>query len=205
VDVTGGPTASIANVTVLTLINASFYVRADSMDFTDDSSAGTDPPIVAWTWDFGGGQTSTAQDPGVITYAAPGTCTVTLTIETVGGLMDTTSTNIVIEQGFDDVFDDMQTKSCGAGGCHSGSTPAAGLDLSFATGADQVFANLREGMPSATNSCSGITPPALVTPGNLTQSLLWDNTGGLHSCGFPMPYTTGLTTLQDWITGGAAR
>ena len=176
------------------------------MDFTDDSSAGTDPPIVAWTWDFGDGQTSTAQDPGVISYAAPGTYTVTLTIETVGGLMDTTPTNVVIEQGFDDVFDDMQTNNCASGGCHSNILPAAGLDLSFITGADEVFSTLRGDGPSATNSCAGFPSGALVTPENLPQSLLWDVTGDANSCAaFVMPYNTGLTTLQDWITGGAAR
>jgi len=48
------------------------------VSFTDTSSTGS-APINAWAWDFGDGNSSTAENP-VHTYAAGGTYTVTLTV-----------------------------------------------------------------------------------------------------------------------------
>ncbi|MBI2269550.1 MAG: PKD domain-containing protein [Bacteroidetes bacterium] len=47
--------------------------------FTDKSMHTSGSPITNWNWDFGDGNTSTAQNPGH-TYAAPGTYTVVLSI-----------------------------------------------------------------------------------------------------------------------------
>jgi vibriolysin len=55
-----------------------FATTCLTADFTDASSD-SDGTIVGWDWDFGDGNTSTAQNPSN-TYAADGTYTVTLTV-----------------------------------------------------------------------------------------------------------------------------
>lgn len=58
-----------------------------TFDFTDDSVAGACGAIVAWAWDFGDGNTSTAQNPSH-TYAGSGPWTVTLTVTDAFGCED---------------------------------------------------------------------------------------------------------------------
>ena len=64
------------------------------VSFTDTSSS-TDGPITSWAWDFGDGNTSNLQNPSN-TYAANGTYTVQLIINTLNGCADTTSTDITV-------------------------------------------------------------------------------------------------------------
>jgi len=66
------------------------------VNFTDQSNSVD--PIVGWQWDFGDGNTSTAQNPSN-TYTATGTYTVTLIITTAGGCTDTLVRNDYIEVG----------------------------------------------------------------------------------------------------------
>jgi PKD repeat protein len=74
-------------VNVTTTLNADFVVNAQTqcLDdnefiFTDKSTITTDGhAITAWVWDFGDGNTSTAQNPSH-TYVSTGTYTVTLTV-----------------------------------------------------------------------------------------------------------------------------
>jgi gliding motility-associated-like protein len=54
--------------------------------FTDLSTSVE--PIVSWQWDFGNGQTSTAQNPGTV-YTTPGGFTVSLIIVNAAGCTDT--------------------------------------------------------------------------------------------------------------------
>ncbi|HXL14850.1 MAG TPA: PKD domain-containing protein, partial [Methylomirabilota bacterium] len=53
------------------------------VQFTDQSTSGSSP-ITSWSWSFGDGGTSTAQNPGH-TYTAAGTYTVSLTVASTSG------------------------------------------------------------------------------------------------------------------------
>jgi len=66
-------------------------------NFTD-ASYDPDGTIVSWDWNFGDGNTSTAQNPGH-TYAAPGTYTVTLTVTDNDGATDSISKDVTVTSG----------------------------------------------------------------------------------------------------------
>lgn len=65
--------------------------------FTDSSTQGTNS-LTGWHWDFGDGNTSTAQNP-VHTYNAPGAYTATLTVTDSVGLTDITEMQLVATTG----------------------------------------------------------------------------------------------------------
>jgi len=68
--------------------------RGEEVRFTDRSSD-PDGVIVRWSWDFGDGTTSTAQNPSH-RYAAEGTYTVKLTVTDDDGLSDTAVGEITV-------------------------------------------------------------------------------------------------------------
>ncbi|MCP4214721.1 MAG: PKD domain-containing protein [bacterium] len=67
-----------------------------TVTFTDQST--DDGTIASWAWNFGDGNTSTAQNP-VHTYAAAGTFTVSLTVTDNKGLSDSTNQNVTVTSG----------------------------------------------------------------------------------------------------------
>ena len=74
-----------------------FAANALTVDFTD-ASTDSDGSIVAWSWDFGDGNTSTSQNPSH-TYAAGGTYTVMLTVTDNGGAIDDVNKDVVVSTG----------------------------------------------------------------------------------------------------------
>lgn len=82
------------NVSISAETVAPAFTFADgglTVDFTDTSTADSD--IIAWTWDFGDGGTSAAQNPSY-TYAAHAGYTVTLTVTTACGNSESTTRDI---------------------------------------------------------------------------------------------------------------
>ncbi|HOU11661.1 MAG TPA: S8 family serine peptidase [Anaerolineae bacterium] len=75
---------------------ANFAYTANNLIVTfTDQSTDTDGNIVAWSWNFGDGGTSTAQNP-VHTYAAAGTYTVGLTVTDDDGATASTSKSVTV-------------------------------------------------------------------------------------------------------------
>lgn len=68
-----------------------------SCDFTD-ASTDSDGSIVSWSWDFGDGNSSTAQNPSHA-YAANGTYTVGLTVTDNDGNTGSTSQSVTVNDG----------------------------------------------------------------------------------------------------------
>jgi len=68
----------------------------DAITFTNTSSAPADHPITAYHWDFGDGDTSNLENPPPHFYTTPGNYTVTLTVFTVDGCVDSSATPLHI-------------------------------------------------------------------------------------------------------------
>jgi alpha-N-arabinofuranosidase len=66
-----------------------------AVQFTDGSSAVPSATIAGWSWNFGDGTTSTAQDPNHI-YGAAGTYQVSLTVTDSNGNQDSFATSVVV-------------------------------------------------------------------------------------------------------------
>jgi PKD repeat protein len=74
------------------------YTTTDlTADFTDQSTD-SDGIVEAWSWDFGDGNTSTAQNPSH-TYAADGTYPVTLTVTDDDGATDFVDKDVTVSSG----------------------------------------------------------------------------------------------------------
>ena len=85
-----------------------------SVKFTDESTAGSGS-VASWNWDFGDGESSTAQNPSHV-YSAGGNFNVTLQVKNSNGCVATLSKTafIQISSGALADFSNDATSSCGA-------------------------------------------------------------------------------------------
>jgi len=85
---------------------AAFSVATSDLTATfTDNSTDSDGTIAAWSWNFGDGVTSSAEDPSH-SYLAAGTYTVTLTVTDNDGLTDSASQSVTVTEaltGSDDL------------------------------------------------------------------------------------------------------
>lgn len=67
------------------------------IEFADTSTEDPLDPIVAWSWDFGGFGSSSAQNPGAVSFLQAGPVTVSLTVTTQSGFESTAELQLVID------------------------------------------------------------------------------------------------------------
>jgi PKD repeat protein len=93
--------------------SASFDVACGGLICNITNTSTATGAVVTWAWDFGDGQTSTAQDPGSVTYAVsdPTTFTITLVV-TSDGVSSQATHQVRVQPG--------ATLNCGGSECTLG-------------------------------------------------------------------------------------
>ncbi|GAB4406115.1 MAG: hypothetical protein OHK0039_07600 [Bacteroidia bacterium] len=81
------------------------------VDFADGSTAG-DGPLVAWTWDFGNGNSSTSVNPAPQTFSPAGSYTVQLVVRDNNSCRDTVQTLVQALAGPAADFASVRTMGC---------------------------------------------------------------------------------------------
>ena len=179
-----------------TIVQPAGNVTIDAGQAVTFAGIASDPDgdSVTVLWSFGDGSTSTALSPGAHTYANAGTYTVTLTATDSQGLADPSPASRIITVNavsaaptFASIQSTIFTPNCI--GCHSGSNPPAGLNLS----AGQSYANLVN-VPSTSN-------PSIprVDPGNPDNSYLVIQLQSGHRS---RPQSD-IDMIRAWILSGA--
>jgi len=174
------------------------------------SGTASDPDGDALTvlWDFGDGITSAELAPGSHTYTDAGSYTVTFTATDEHGLddptPDTRTVTVTASGGggatFGQVQSEIFTPRCALPGCHAGSFPAQGMNLS----AGVAYGNIVN-VPSREKSSLD-----RIEPGSPSTSYMWLKvTGDPSIVGSQMPLSGGplsqvqLDLLRAWIEAGA--
>jgi PKD repeat protein len=181
--------------------------EGETVNFTG-SATDPDGDEMTYHWDFGDGISSTSLSPGNHTYDDSGTYTVTFTVTDSRGAVDPTpdTRTITVEGGGGELatFTAVQTQifsaSCAFSGCHGGSSPAQGLDLSAGMSYGQIVDVASAQQPSVD----------LIEPNDPDNSYLYLKVIGDDSInGGQMPRGSGPLSqdlqdlLRDWIERGA--
>jgi hypothetical protein len=180
--------------------------EGDSVIF-EGSASDPDGDEMTYLWDFGDDISSTELEPGAHTYTASGTYTVSFTVTDARGLADPSpdTRTIVVEGGgsgatFSQVQSQIFTASCAFSGCHGGSSPAQGMNLT----AGSAYANIVN-VPSNEQ-------PTLdrIEPNDPAASYMYLKvTGDPSIVGSQMPLDgqplsqSLIDLLRDWIERGA--
>lgn len=90
-------TVTVVAPNIAPVADFSFVVNDLSVDFTD-SSNDSDGTIVSWSWDFGDGNTSNAQNPNN-SYAIAGTYTVSLTVTDDQAASSNSNQSVTVTEG----------------------------------------------------------------------------------------------------------
>jgi len=173
----------------------------------EGSAEDPDGDAMTYLWNFGDGITTTALVPGNHTYTDSGTYTATFTVTDSNGAADPTPDTriITVESGsaqatFSAVQAQIFNASCAFSGCHGGSSPAQGMNLSEG----MAYANIVNVASSEQPSLDRIKPD------DPDESYLYLKvTGDSSISGSRMPLGGGalsqdlLDLLRDWIERGA--
>ena len=193
------PVVSIVNPASDLTINV-----GDSVNF-EGSASDPDGDSLTYLWDFGDQITSTALVPGNHTYTTAGVFTVKFTATDPDNASATAMRTVTVQAGgtqatFTRVQNEIFTPSCAFVGCHAGSNPAQGQNLS----AGQAYSNI-------VNVPAGERPSMdRIEPGQPSQSYLWLKVtddpsiiGARMPRGAPALSQEKLDLLREWIEAGA--
>ncbi len=178
----------------------------DSVVFTG-SATDPDGDTMTYLWDFGDDVSSTELSPGPHTYTASGTYTVTFTVTDSQGLADPSpdTRTVVVEGGgggatFSQVQSQIFTASCAFAGCHGGSSPAQGMNLS----AGAAYGNIVN-VPSNERPTLDRIEPNSPAASYLFLKVTGDPSiaGSRMPLGGPPLSATLIDLLRDWIERGA--
>jgi hypothetical protein len=200
-----GPPANRApNGTILQPSGNVTINEGDSVVF-EGSAADPDGDGMTYLWDFGDSITSTDLSPGPHTYTAAGTYTATFTVTDARGLADPSpdTRTIVVEGGgatFTQVQSQIFTASCALSGCHTGSSPAQGMNLSEGSAYSNIVNVPSNEQPTLDR----------IEPNDPAASYLYLKvTGDPSIVGEQMPFggpplsQTLIDLLRNWIERGA--
>ncbi len=180
--------------------------EGDSVVF-EGSATDPDGDAMTYLWDFGDSISSTQLSAGPHTYTASGTYTVTFTVTDAGGLADPSpgTRTVVVEGGgagatFSQVQSQIFTASCAFSGCHGGSSPAQGMNLSAGSAYSAVV-----NVPSNERPTLDRIEPNDPAASYLYLKVIGDPSivGSQMPLGDPPLSQTLIDLLRDWIERGA--
>ncbi len=180
--------------------------EGESVSFTG-TAIDPDGDEMTYHWDFGDGLSSTGLAPGDHTYDQSGSYTVTFTVIDARGAVDPTpdQRTITVEGGGElATFTAVQTRifdaSCAFSGCHGGSSPAMGLNLSSGVAHSNIVNIASSQQPSVDR----------IEPNDPESSYLYlkviddpSITGSRMPRGAPALAQELIDLLRDWIERGA--
>ncbi len=181
--------------------------EGESVNF-DGSASDPDGDEMTYHWDYGDGMSSTSLSPGDHTYDNSGTYTVTFTVTDSRGAVDPTpdTRTITVEGGggeiatFTRVQNQVFNASCAFSGCHGGSSPAQGLNLSAGQSYDMIVNTASAQQPSLDR----------IEPNDPASSYLYlkiigdpSITGSRMPRGAPALSQELMDLVRDWIERGA--
>ena len=186
------------------------YTKTDlTIDFTDQSTD-SDGSISSWNWDFGDGNTSTAQNPSH-TYTTDGTYTISLTVTDNEGATDSTSQSISVSSGttgsmhvqdvylwLDGTAGPWQHIGVQATIVDSGNNPLSGVsvDLQLETPTGSILTN------TATTDSSGVAS-TVFSKASRTSGLFTGTVTGLIKSGYTWDTSSDVET-SDTYGGGSS-
>ncbi len=166
---------AVATGNIAPTADFSFTTSDLEASFTDLSSD-SDGSVVSYSWDFGDGNSSTAQNP-INTYASAGTYSVSLTVTDDEGASDTSTQSVTVTEG--------GTGTSG-GFTETGLSPASGENIVFEievpVGADSLVVDTSAGTGNV-----DLVINFGSTPTRFDNDCIQQGAGNVHNCTITNP------------------